>query len=333
MLRVLVAVLVVLGLVAAYYVGLIFYVDQSIRRTSALAPTAAEILRPSAQAGASNYLVVVSDGDSDGARTETILLAHVAADETSSALISFPRTALVDAPACRGANGNQLEPRSAALVDVFQLGGPNCLVRTIQGITGVRINHYVRIDLSGFASVVDAVGGVPVCLRAPLSDPQLGLTVPAGKSTLTGARAVDYLRAVSGGGQTDLGRTSRQLGLLSATFQKALAGSTLLNPLALTDLLTATADALTLDDDTSLGELKTLVDAVGDPEDTSLALLVAPVANPEYTPVGSADVYAVLDPQAGRELFDAVIDDGPLPTPPPPEPTGAEAVTAVPEEC
>lgn len=325
-LRIAIALVITLCVVVGYYVGLLVYVDQSVDRADVLATTAPEILRPAAQTGAANYLIVLADSEAEGGpRAEFTVLAHLSADRSRVVLLTFPDNALVDLPGCEDRAGAVGQPHAGTLASAYQAAGPNCTIRTLQGMTGIRVDHYVQIDLAGFADMVDSLGGVPVCLGSPLSDPNVGLSIPEGKTMLDGAEAANYAKAISGGEGIDPGRTSRQLDFLAKIFDSALGGSTLLNPFTLTSFLGATSDALTLDPETSFGELKTLADMVKDTEAANLSLVSPPVSRMDYTPAGSETSYVVFDATGSRHLFDAIIDEQPLPSteePPPVEGSG-----------
>jgi anionic cell wall polymer biosynthesis LytR-Cps2A-Psr (LCP) family protein len=162
----------VLALLLAAGAGLLyFYLDAKLTRTSALAATSA------ASAG-QNWLITGATGgltpqqrtrlhtgrDTD-TLSDTIMLLHISANG-GRPLVSIPRDSYVPIP------GNGQNKINAA----YAFGGPALLVRTVQDVTGLRIDHYLGIGFAGLVSVVNAVGGVRLCLPGQMADPKAGLT-------------------------------------------------------------------------------------------------------------------------------------------------------------
>jgi LCP family protein required for cell wall assembly len=200
------------------------------------------------------YLLVGSDSREDlspeeqaelgtgsvaGRRTDTIMLLHVPT-EGRSALVSVPRDSLVDIP------GQDPGRINAA----YAFGGAPLLVETLENATGVAIDDYVEIGFGGFAAVVDALGGVEMCLDTAIQDDKAHIDLPAGCQTLDGVNALGFARARDFDPEADLGRVERQRELIGSIAGTALSPSTLLNPVALTRTMLAGGDALTVDEQT-----------------------------------------------------------------------------------
>ena len=192
------------------------------------------VYRPDMQREVENYLLVGVDsrsGDNanvgaggtsiEGMRADTIMVAHVPNDKTRVSIISIPRDLSVERPECdvwdvdTGSYGSETLPgaKDVKINSTFAHGGPRCLVRTVTKLTGLKITHYAGVDFSGFESIVDTLGGVEVCTEIPLVDGELGeILDKPGKHTLTGEKALDYVRArkipEEGGG--DYSRIYRQ---------------------------------------------------------------------------------------------------------------------------
>lgn len=171
-----------------------------------------------AAAGPLNVLVIGLDARSAGAsRSDTLLLVHVPADRKRPRIVSIPRDVLVPMPACGRARARQ-----ATINTAFPLGGAVCTRRTVESLTGVRIDQTVTIDFGGFARVVDVLGGVEVTLPVAVDDPKSGLDLPAGRHRLTGAQALAYVRARHGlGDGSDLDRVKRQQQFLASAARQA----------------------------------------------------------------------------------------------------------------
>ncbi|MGY1782440.1 LCP family protein [Geodermatophilus sp. SYSU D01036] len=307
---------VLLGLVVGYHAGLYAYVDRSIARVAALAPEGPEVIAPQLQDGSTTYLVVGTDlPGTDGPASVTTLLVHVAADEQRAVLVSVPPTAWVDTPACRTDDGAAREPVSEAFAASLLAGGPSCMVRAVQQLSGLRVDHYLAVDLGRLPAMVDAVGGVSVCLpTAGPADAASAAPLPAGTSELTGAQVGRYLAPGDAGSDvTGVAAAERTQLLLSATLRSAMTVGTLANTYELTRFLTRSADALTVDEQTTLGDLRTLASALGDLEGDAVQRASLPVAQVGYVPAGSDQAYVLLDGPATRTLFDDVIEDSTVP--------------------
>jgi LCP family protein required for cell wall assembly len=307
--RVVVALVIVLGLVALYPLGLYFYVDRSMNRVDALASNGPEILAPQLQAGRENYLVVGTGVPGEqGAASVATLLISVAPDGSRAVLLTVPSTALVDTPECRATGGRLRAPRTEALAASLLDGGPSCLVRSVQEVSGLRIDHYLDLDLSRLPGMVDALGGVPVCVQPSAAVAAASRPLPAGGSRMTGAQAAAYLRpADPRADATGAELAQRVQLLLTATLHAAISTSTLTDPASLTRFLHRAAGALTVDDGTTLGDLRSLGSSLGALSDAVVQRAALPVAQERYVPAGSSRSYVLLDGTRTRALFDSVI--------------------------
>ncbi len=306
----------VLGVALAYHLGLYSYVDQSISRVSALTPDGPEVIAPQWQEGTTTYLVVGTDlPGSEGPASVTTLLVHVAADGERAVLVSVPPTAMVDTPACPTGDGDVREPVSEAFASSLLAGGPACMVRAVQQLSGLRVDHYLSVDLGRLPALVDAVGGVSVCLPTPgPADAASAAPLPAGSSRLTGDRATRYLMPGDEGSDvTGAAAAERTQLLLSATLRAAVSPGTLADTPELTRFLTRAADALTVDEQTTLGDLRTLAGALGRLEGGAVQRAGLPVAQVGYVPAGSDQAHVLLDGARVRSLFDDVIQETRVP--------------------
>ncbi|MEU0740898.1 LCP family protein [Streptomyces sp. NPDC006134] len=209
--------------------------------------------------GARNILLIGSDTrsgdgnarygrDSGTARSDTTILLHLAAGRHSATAVSVPRDLMVEVPGCRRADGSRTEPVFTMLNYAFEAGGSACTIRTVEKLTGIRIDHHVVVDFHGFKEMVDAVGGVEVCLSEPIDDKAAGLKLPAGRVTLDGEQALGYVRVRKTlGNGSDTGRMERQQRFLGALADKVQSNDVLLNPVKLYPVLDAATSALTTD--------------------------------------------------------------------------------------
>ena len=220
------------------------YVDSQITRVSALADYSG---RPDSDG--TNWLIVGSDsradlteqqedqlatGNAAGKRTDTVMLLHTGSAGTT--LVSLPRDSLLSIP---GHGKNKLN-------SAYSFGGPKLLVQTVEQATGLRIDHYAEIGFDGFVNVVDAVGGVDMCIPQAMKDPLAGLNVKAGCQRLDGQTALGYVRSRATP-RADLDRVEHQREFLAALMKQVASPWTLLNPFRLVGLVRAMPGALTVD--------------------------------------------------------------------------------------
>jgi hypothetical protein len=185
--------------------------------------------------------------------------------------------------------------------------------------------------------MVDAVGGVAICTPTPLRDKVSGLRMDPGTTRLKGEQALAYVRARYGiGDGSDLGRIQRQQRFLGAMVRSATSTKLLVNPVALTKFLGAATKSLTLDRDTSFGDLKALADQLNGLDPKKVAFLTAPIADAAYNPPGFPPLRpgqggskVLLDDAAGRVLWDSIINDRPAPPKGSPAPAPRKDVLTV----
>jgi LCP family protein required for cell wall assembly len=301
------AVLVALILVAA--VGEYINLNGRLHHSAVLVDYSG---RPAAGSG-TNWLIAGSDSrvgltpaeehalstghDIGGSRSDTILILHIPSGGGKPLLISLPRDSWVPIP---GYGDNKINA-------AYSLGGPKLLAETVQNVTGLRIEHYMEVGFGGFVGVVDAVGGVRMCIQVPLHDPASGLNINKGCQTLTGAQALGYVRDRHNFAQQDLQREQDQRLFLKALLSKMTSAGVLLNPFTLIPAADGTVGTLTVDSDTSLRNLASAAFALRDPLTTTV-----PIANPNYlTSNGQSAVK--WDSAKALALFHALNDGTPIP--------------------
>ncbi|MEU5415484.1 LCP family protein [Streptomyces clavifer] len=221
---------------------------------------------------AQNILLIGSDtrsgdnskyGRDDGGsqRSDTTILLHLAADRRSATAVSIPRDLMAEIPSCHTGDGKATKKQFAQFNWAFELGGTACTIRTVEKMTGVRVDHHMVIDFNGFKDMVDAVDGVEVCLKEPVDDDDAHLELPAGRQTLDGEEALGYVRArKSIGNGSDTERMDRQQKFLGALVNKMQSNGVLLNPTRLYPVLDAATKSLTTDP--GLDSLRDLYDLV-----------------------------------------------------------------------
>ncbi len=303
------SVVIAVLLACAGVLGGALWWDRSLHRTAVLADYPG---RPAPSRG-TTWLLVGSDsrqglsveqqqalttgGDIGNGRTDTILLVHVPTigSGTAPTLVSIPRDSYVGIP------GYGRDKINAA----YALGGPALLARTVEQATGVRLDHFAEIGFSGFAALVDAVGGVTLCPVAPISDPLAGIELPAGCQRLDGRAALGYVRTRATP-RADLDRMVNQRRFMSALLHRLSSPAVWLNPWRWYAVPHAAADVLTVD----AGDHTWTLARLGWALHGSPTTLTVPIS--EFTGSDAGSV-VVWDHDAASRLFDALAADAPVP--------------------
>lgn len=306
------ALLVVVLLVGAGIVAGVVWFDGRLHREQVLADYAD---RPAPGRG-TNWLIVGSDsrqtlsaaqqqdlatgGDIGDGRTDTILLVHLpgVGSGVPTTMVSIPRDSYVPIP----------EHGKDKINAAFGMGGASLLVRTVEQATGLRIGHYAEIGFGGFARLVDALGGVTVCPKTPLSDPLAGLDLPAGCQTLDGRSALGYVRTRDTP-RADLDRMVHQRQFVAELLHRAGSPAVWLNPSRWYAVPRAAADALTVDRGDHAWDLARLGWALHG----STATVTVPIG--EFTS-GDAGAVVVWNHDEASRLFEALASDAPVPAAP-----------------
>ncbi|MEU9166567.1 LCP family protein [Streptomyces sp. NPDC048420] len=191
------------------------------------------------------------------------MVVHISADRSNATVMSIPRDTMVDVPACKDSKSGQSTPGYYGQINSALQYGPACQVATIHQLTGIPIDHFVKLDFSGVVKMSDAVGGVSVCVSSNVYDTYSHLKLSKGTHTLKGEAALEFVRSRHGFGDgSDLGRTVSQHIFLSAMIRKFKSAGTLTDPTAVYDLADAATKALTVDD--GLGSVKKLIALAAD---------------------------------------------------------------------
>lgn len=182
-------------------------------------------------AGAQNVLVLGSDsragangeldhGSVSGARSDTTMLIHIPEGRSKATAVSIPRDTLVTRPECKDENGKAVPSQQRAMFNsIFPAAGAACVVKTVEQMSGVRVDHFVVIDFAGFKELVDALGGVTVKLDKPIKG---GLNLDAGEHRLNGTDSLKFVRTRYGYGDgSDLGRISLQQTFMMAMLRRS----------------------------------------------------------------------------------------------------------------
>lgn len=292
-------------------VGGYFYLDSRLHRVNVLTDYAG---RPAASAG-TNWLMVGSDsrkgmtkkqehefhtGYAAGQRTDTIMMMHLPSGGGEPTLVSIPRDSYVPIP---GHGSNKINA-------AFAYGGPKLLVRTVEKVTDIRIDHYMQINFAGFIDVVDSVGGVHICNDKRMKDPKAGINIPPGCHDLKGETALGYVRSrhFANG---DLQRVKDQRKFLGALMHKAASPSVLLNPFHSIPFALSATDSVAVANGDHLYNLYGVAMAMRKIGGGDGITTTVPIAGFGSSP--TAGSYVRWDHTKATALFHALREDHPIP--------------------
>ncbi|MCR3721092.1 MULTISPECIES: LCP family protein [Prauserella salsuginis group] len=304
--------------------------DSKFNQIAALDENSAHIMP--GQIGDENFIVLGSDtregaeaeedvgtaADVGGARSDTLMVAHVPEDRSRAVVVSFPRDLEISRPACErwdsdsGRYGEVMPAADQVKINTaFSVGGPKCVTKVVQELTGMKINHFVGIDFHGFKGMVDAVGGVNVQIDKPIVDETLGKVVTeTGNVKLKGDQALNYVRArkvYSDPTFSDYGRMERQQKFLSSLLDTTLSSDVLFNTGKLSRFIDAFTRS-TFGEGIGVDQMLTLAQSMRGFDAGKVEFLTVPTVG-EANERGN-EVLLEGDSQA---LFDAIIDNTPLP--------------------
>ena len=191
-----------------------------------------------------------------GQRSDTTILLHLSADRQRAYGISIPRDSMVDRPSCKAEDGSSIPGGKHVMWnEAFSIGGPACTMRQFEQLSGIRLDHFVVVNFEGFRDMVDAIGGVSVCIPEDIVDPAHGIHIDSGTRKIRGQEALNYVREryVVGNG-SDVGRMKRQQAFIASMAHQVIQAGTLANPIKVVKFLEAATKSLTLDE--QIGSLK-----------------------------------------------------------------------------
>jgi LCP family protein required for cell wall assembly len=241
-----------------------------------------------------------------------MLLIHLSKSRDRAYIISLPRDSLVTIPEHISSSDKKtmVSARLGKLNSAFSYGGAPLLIETIELATSIKIDHYVEISFAGFAGIVDALGGIEVCTKVNIDDPQSHLVLSAGVHTLDGIESLKYVRTRDFDGRGDIGRMARQQQFMSAVMRKATSSGTLLNPFKLKNFINASLASVKLDAGLAPNDLLTLAKQMKNLSSGNVRTLTVPLSNANGRYDGLSVV--IWDEVLGADLWTRVRDDLPL---------------------
>ena len=273
--------------------------------------------------GSENILVLGSDtraggnrklggGTDDGsARSDTAMIVHVYAGHKEASVVSIPRDTLVDRPACTDTKGTAHPAATGVMFnEAYSAGGAAYAVKTVESLTGIRMDHYLEVDFAGFQRLIDDLGGVPVTTTRAIDDPQSHLDLQAGTHTLNGQQALGLVRTRHGVGDgSDLGRIQLQQAFVKALIGQVKNVGVFSDPKKLYDLADTATKSVTTDSD--LGSVNSLIEFANGLKGVSTKHMTMVTMPVRYDPADPNRV--LLEKSKAQLVWNALRDDRPIP--------------------
>ncbi|WP_425824887.1 LCP family protein [Streptomyces fractus] len=302
--------------------GTLLWADNQLQRTDAITSWSGE---PAAGHG-TNWLLAGTDSregltseqkqqyhtgsasSAEGSRADSIMILHEGDD--GPALMSIPRDSWVTIPAYTDSDGTTHPENQNKINTARTEGGPQLLLQTVELNTNIHIDHYMEVGFAGLVNVVNALGGVDMCLSEPVQDEKSGADLNAGCQTLNGEQSLAFVRTRYSLPDSDLSRIQDQQQFINAMTSEMTSWSTVLNPFNLYPLLSAGLNSVTVDDNTSMFSIFKMAKNLLKAGDSSGTVLTVPISNQDYeTNAGSAVLW---DSDASQTLFGEIQNDQPI---------------------
>ncbi|MEV8567700.1 LCP family protein [Streptomyces sp. NPDC051322] len=249
--------------------------------------------------------------DEGGARSDTAMVVHVYRGHKKASVVSIPRDTLINRPDCTDSKGGTVPGAQQAMFNTaYESGGPACAVKTVEQMSGIRMDHYLEVDFSGFQKLIDDLGGVPVTTSKAINDDKSHLNLAAGSHTLNGTQALGLVRTRHGVGDgSDLGRIQLQQAFIKALINRVKHVGVFTSPKKLYNLADTATKTVTTDSGiNSVNSLMSFANGLKGIGAGSTKMVTMPV---EYDP---ADLNRVIPLEAkARQVWTALKQDKPIP--------------------
>ncbi|MEV7850144.1 LCP family protein [Streptomyces sp. NPDC088183] len=272
--------------------------------------------------GSQDILVLGSDsrsgansayGTDDGAaRSDTAMVLHINKGHRTASVVSIPRDTLVTRPECTSdTTGKPVATEQRAMFNTaYEVGGPACAVKTVEAMSGIRMDHYLEVDFTGFKKLIDELGGVKITTTQAIDDPKSHLKLEPGTHTLDGEQSLGLVRTrKSVGDGSDLGRIQLQQAFIKALMEQVKHVGVFSNPKKLYDLADTATKAVTTDSDLgSVTELTSFANGLKGLGSKNVHMVTLPV---EYDPADPNRVVPLES--AAQQVWSALKQDKAIP--------------------
>jgi LCP family protein required for cell wall assembly len=273
--------------------------------------------------GSENILVLGSDtragsnkklggGTDDGsARSDTAMVVHIYEGHKKASVVSIPRDTIIDRPECTDPKGGEHDAAPGVMFNsAYSTGGAACAVKTVESLSGIRMDHYLEVDFSGFEKIIDELGGVQVTTTKDIKDPDSHLDLKAGPHQLDGEQALGLVRTRHGVGDgSDLGRIQLQQAFIKALINQVKHIDLFGNPKKLYDLANTATKAVTVDSDLgSVNKLMSFASGLKGIGSSDMKMVTMPV---RYDPANRNRV--IVEKAKAEQVWTALKNDRAVP--------------------
>ncbi|MFI8403504.1 LCP family protein [Streptomyces sp. NPDC085463] len=244
--------------------------------------------------------------------TDTVMLVHISEDRDRASVVSLPRDSYAEMPEHTDlTSGEKHHAHPVKLNAAYAEGGPALTVRTVESMTGVKIDHYLEVDFTSFMRTVDAVGGVQICTTRRLKDAYTGLDLAPGTHELDGGQALQYVRSRHIDGAADIGRMQRQQKFVAALVERVTSGGVLFNPVRFRAVATGMLSSVRADEGFGTDQMLSLSKAMRGFTPASSEFVSVPVGDMSF-PVKGIGSTVKWDAAKAQQLFQALREDRPI---------------------
>lgn len=258
-----------------------------------------------------------------GKRADTMLLVHISKSRDHATIVSIPRDTFVKVPEWTDSRGKVHSPSYSKINATFGRGDAPLLVQTLEGMTNLRIDHYVEVSFLGFKQMVDALGGVEICTKRKINDRKSHLVLDAGRHRLDGITALKYVRTRYFDGMGDLGRMQRQQQFIAAMIREASSAGVILNPVKLVKFIQAALGSVTTDPGLKQDDLITLAEQLRGISTKKVRTLTVPLSDENYYAKG-VTAAVLWDKKLAPALWEKLRNDEEIFVEPAPKPTSTD---------
>lgn len=250
-------------------------------------------------------------GEDEGARADTAMVVHLHEGRKKASVVSIPRDTLITRPECTDREDRPVPAQNRVMFNTaYEVGGPACAVKTVERMSGIRMDHYIEVDFTGFKKLVDALGGVEITTNQAIKDPKSHLDLSPGTHTLNGEQSLGLVRTrKSVGDGSDLGRIQLQQAFMKALINQVKEVGVLTSPTKLLDIADTATKAITPDSELdSVGELTGFAKGLTGLDAQDVTMVTMPV---EYDPIDPNRVIPLRG--AAQQVWTALHLDRPIP--------------------